>query len=45
MVIGNAPFKQEIEALIGIRMKDKKISRPANPQKKKLTGGEALSCP
>jgi|TARA_B110000902_G_C14247097_1_gene564694 putative transposase len=37
MAIGNEPFKQEIEALTGRRMKDKKMGRPANSQKKKLT--------
>jgi putative transposase len=37
MAIGNEQFKQEIEALTGTRMKDKKMGRPANPQKKKLT--------
>ena len=37
MAIGNESFKQEIEALTGRRMKDKKMGRPANSQKKKLT--------
>jgi hypothetical protein len=34
MAIGNEQFKQEVEALIGTRMKDKKMGRPANPQKR-----------
>jgi putative transposase len=31
MAIGNEQFKQEIEALTGRIMKDKKMGRPANP--------------
>jgi hypothetical protein len=37
MAIGNVQFKQAIEALTGRRIKDKKMGRPSNPQKKKLT--------
>ena len=43
MAIGNESFKQEIEALTGTRMKHKKMGRPANSQKKKLTEMQALS--
>ena len=43
MAIGNESFKQEIEALTGTRMKHKKMGRPANSQKKKLTELQALS--
>jgi hypothetical protein len=31
MAIVNESFKQEIEALTGRRMKDKKMARPATP--------------
>jgi putative transposase len=34
MAIRNEQFKQAIEALTGRRMEDKKMGRPANPQKR-----------
>jgi hypothetical protein len=43
MAIGNEQFKQEIEALTGRRMKDKKTGHPANSQKKQLNEMYALS--
>jgi hypothetical protein len=36
MAIGNEQFKQEIEALTGTRMQDKKwVAQPTHPQKKR----------
>jgi hypothetical protein len=44
MAIGNEQFKQEIEALTGTRMQDKKwVAQPTQPTKKKLTVVQALS--
>jgi hypothetical protein len=34
MTVSNEQLKQAIEALTGRRMEDKKMGRPANPQKR-----------